>query len=978
MGAAGEPAPEIGEELITRGLARSGALETGAGASQSRGARKDSSPAGRSGRVVAEAGSSGEPVRVLVDASSRDRKAVSHLAESLFRLDVGAFLVSAEGFDDDWPDAVVTLASPAYVEEAAKHGPNSDLPGAGFVLVLEPCEWRSLHWLAKAIPLQEGRPAGDLQGLQRAARELAERIGRVPTGPRRERTAQQTKRGESAAQRTKRGESPAQTSTPAQSVVTEPSIDEVLTFEEPKGPVIVQERPQVADADIAGIANDDPASENDVLEMTADVRALGALVAAKATKPPLSIGLFGDWGSGKTHFMNRLAEFVEQTSNSEGASASGPYHARVVQIRFNAWNYVDGNLWASLVHHLFANLRVPGDEDGKARGELLGRIQGKEVELAASRTEIEERTRAEREARAAASAAESERARQAGSLASAIASVARAELKRPLDALAAGDEKAAKDALARLKLPERALDSTRALESELRRASGLSRRVRALLAGTRERALAGVALAVSLAVGVGVALAGAIFSWPAVASAIASIVGAVGVALAALSRGLSRVDGWIGAVEKANERLVAAEAKVAEESRARATAAFAKLEESTRLVREETARATKLATELETLRAKLAETSAARKFEAFVEERAASDEYRRRLGLLATVREDFARLSDLMVKGAHEADGRVVTQPEAQRVERIVLYIDDLDRCPPARVVEVLEAVHLLLAFPLFVVVVAVDSRWVTRALAKRYGDMLAEEDGAWDSKASPLDYLEKIFQVPIWVRPLGREGSRRLVASLVGGESVTLTPTGHGRLADSTAAEPNPDLNVARPPEAKAAAKSTVEEPQKPADVARLLDLTEDERSFLAAVGHAAARSPRALKRFVNCYRLLRVRHRAADLAAFLDASKGPPPYQRVAVALALVVGAPRAARTALGRLDDGDATTLGAFLGASVIANSTMPLSEKERARIDALLATTAARPVLDLPARDMVEAAHLAWRYSFAFDASAASAQ
>ncbi len=44
-------------------------------------------------------------------------------------------------------------------------------------------------------------------------------------------------------------------------------------------------------------------------------------------------------------------------------------------------------------------------------------------------------------------------------------------------------------------------------------------------------------------------------------------------------------------------------------------------------------------------------------------------------------------------------------------LNRIVLYIDDLDRCPPKRVVEVLQAVHLLLAFELFVVVVGVDAR---------------------------------------------------------------------------------------------------------------------------------------------------------------------------------------------------------------------------------------------------------------------------
>ena len=59
-------------------------------------------------------------------------------------------------------------------------------------------------------------------------------------------------------------------------------------------------------------------------------------------------------------------------------------------------------------------------------------------------------------------------------------------------------------------------------------------------------------------------------------------------------------------------------------------------------------------------------------------------------------------------------------------VHRIVLYIDDLDRCPPAIVVKVLQAVHLLLAFPLFVVVVAVDARWLAKSLEQHYGELLS------------------------------------------------------------------------------------------------------------------------------------------------------------------------------------------------------------------------------------------------------------
>ena len=53
---------------------------------------------------------------------------------------------------------------------------------------------------------------------------------------------------------------------------------------------------------------------------------------------------------------------------------------------------------------------------------------------------------------------------------------------------------------------------------------------------------------------------------------------------------------------------------------------------------------------------------------------------------------------------------RAARPPAPETLSRIILYIDDLDRCDPERVIDVLQAVHLLLAFPLFVVVVAVDS----------------------------------------------------------------------------------------------------------------------------------------------------------------------------------------------------------------------------------------------------------------------------
>jgi hypothetical protein len=78
------------------------------------------------------------------------------------------------------------------------------------------------------------------------------------------------------------------------------------------------------------------------------------------------------------------------------------------------------------------------------------------------------------------------------------------------------------------------------------------------------------------------------------------------------------------------------------------------------------------------------------------------------------VREDLEQLAEWL-------DPRSPTSLEA-KIDRIVLYVDDLDRCAPRRVVEVLQAVHLLLAFPIFVVVVAVDHHWLLTSLESTIG----------------------------------------------------------------------------------------------------------------------------------------------------------------------------------------------------------------------------------------------------------------
>ena len=78
-------------------------------------------------------------------------------------------------------------------------------------------------------------------------------------------------------------------------------------------------------------------------------------------------------------------------------------------------------------------------------------------------------------------------------------------------------------------------------------------------------------------------------------------------------------------------------------------------------------------------------------------------------------------------------------------VSRVVILIDDLDRCLPAAVLSTLEAVKLFLAVPKMAFIIAADQPMVREAITVGLGET---RRGA----AFARDYLDKIVQVPVTV----------------------------------------------------------------------------------------------------------------------------------------------------------------------------------------------------------------------------------
>jgi formylglycine-generating enzyme required for sulfatase activity len=83
--------------------------------------------------------------------------------------------------------------------------------------------------------------------------------------------------------------------------------------------------------------------------------------------------------------------------------------------------------------------------------------------------------------------------------------------------------------------------------------------------------------------------------------------------------------------------------------------------------------------------------------------------------------------------------------------ERLVVFVDDLDRCLPEKAIEVLEAIKLFLDVRGCIFLLGLDQEVVTRGIKVKYRDFSVDE-GAGSERRIPIDgayYLEKIIQLP-------------------------------------------------------------------------------------------------------------------------------------------------------------------------------------------------------------------------------------
>jgi acylphosphatase len=521
-----------------------------------------------------------------------------------------------------------------------------------------------------------------------------------------------------------------------------------------------------------GFAADDTGGV-DMLGIQDRVEFVASVLAAEQLETPLAVGLFGDWGSGKSFFMRRMQERIDQlaelSAQAEKDGVRSLYCSHVLQISFNAWLYSDSDIWPSLATSVFRSVagHEVREQSMQEEAALNRRIAELDAEIAGKQAAFAE---------------------EAGSLGGIAGRVA-----RTLDLL-----------------------------SELRESLGRIAR------GRRRIRVRDVLVVAALPVAL-------LIAWLGWSGRVAVVIAGLTAALAGIARVIRYVDKRMR-LEQEIEQLRDRRANLEQERQER-TAERTEAEE------------------------RLGGSLAMPLLPEYAASQATLWAGRERLGVVTEIRLAFERLRDLIESSRRARANGETDRADQLPVDRVIVYVDDLDRCSHDVVIQVLESIKVLLDLKHFVVVVGVDPRWLFRSIQVHFAEVLrpngnGHADDAW--AATPQNYLEKIFQYSLVLRPMDEHGFGRLIESLLG-QAPPGSDDGDGSNGDKPEEGAHEPTDIEEPPPA-------AEEPEAGGGQAGAVDLTPDELlvapaelEFMKSLA-ALYETPRAAKRLANVYRLIRV----------------------------------------------------------------------------------------------------------------------
>jgi hypothetical protein len=165
------------------------------------------------------------------------------------------------------------------------------------------------------------------------------------------------------------------------------------------------------------------------------------------------------------------------------------------------------------------------------------------------------------------------------------------------------------------------------------------------------------------------------------------------------------------------------------------------------------------------------------------------------------------------------------------------------------------------MAYPLFIVVVGVDPHWVKNALIKKHSLQFAGKIYESDSInkdleiIDPSSYLEKIFQIPFHLKEATDENIKNMIKNLSQTKSSLIKSTSENQNVTSVTNDSTiTSLKNQAPIDPDNEDAYNYEQ-----NMPEFLVLSEDEISLMQTLSKLIGNNPRAIKRFVNIYRIVR-----------------------------------------------------------------------------------------------------------------------
>ncbi len=172
------------------------------------------------------------------------------------------------------------------------------------------------------------------------------------------------------------------------------------------------------------------------------------------------------------------------------------------------------------------------------------------------------------------------------------------------------------------------------------------------------------------------------------------------------------------------------------------------------------------------------------------------------------------------------------------KIKRLVVIVDDLDRCSPDTIIWTLEAIKLFLFVPKTAFVIGADERLIKYAVRRRFPELPG------DNAEVGRDYLEKLIQFPIRIPPMAR-GETETYIKLLLAELCVLAPEAYERLRTVGI---EADASVGASLDRRAVEKALGAKPEQDLDEAIAL---ADRIAPVLAGGLSG--NPRQCKRFLN-----------------------------------------------------------------------------------------------------------------------------